>query len=463
MAEPTTGSTNCPGMGVLAALLRKRQVHYCVLHGWRPSLRSWNSDVDIAVASDDLGVMSELLQSSDGVRAVQLLQHEASCFYFVMAVHGGNADHLVTLDVATDYRRDGRTFLTEEGLLGGRQLVDGVWLAAPEAEFSYLLVKKILKGAFPEHQKSRIRTLSAKLGPAGTVIACRMLGARWGHRAMEWLARADWATFEGYLPNLRRALRWEIIKHDPLNPIRYWLQDIKRRWRRWWEPTGLSVAVLGSDGAGKSTLISRLLEDLAPAFRQTTVFHVRPKLIERNSTRGPITDPHGMKPHGRALSLLKLAYYMFDHLVGYVVKVRPRLARSCLVVFDRYYHDLLVDPLRYRYGGPMKLVRMMQRCIPTPDLFLFLDVSEDDLARRKQEVSVAELRRQRDCYRRLAAGIPGGLLLDGSLPPDEVFGNARTAILTYLERRYRERHRVWCGKGGSTLRGHSAPAVDTSE
>ena len=99
------------------------------------------------------------------------------------------------------------------------------------------------------------------------------------------------------------------------------------------------------------------------------------------------TDPHGEAPHPWWLSPLKIPYYLLDYGLGYLFKVRPRLVRSTVVLFDRYYDDLLVDPRRYRYGGPMKFARLARIFLPKPDLVLILDVNEEVLLARKREVS----------------------------------------------------------------------------
>jgi thymidylate kinase len=201
--------------------------------------------------------------------------------------------------------------------------------------------------------------------------------------------------------------------------------------------------VLGSDGAGKSTLISHLREKLAGAFRRTEVFHLRPSVLGPQRTNAPVTDPHGKPPHPWWLSLPKIPYYLLDYGLGYLFKVRPRLVRSMLVLFDRYYDDLLVDPRRYRYGGPRGLARLGRKFTPKPDLFLILDVPEETLLMRKQEVSPEEVRRQREAYRQLAIQTPNAVLLDGSLAPAEVARHASEAILDYLHARYLKRRPLW--------------------
>ena len=138
-----------------------------------------------------------------------------------------------------------------------------------------------------------------------------------------------------------------------MNPIRNFLSEIARRRRRWFEPTGIFLVVLGPDGVGKSTLVGRLIEQLGPTFRRHRVFHFRPMLIAPQDETGvPTIDPHGVPPRGAIGSMARLLGLFADYWLGYLVLTRPLVARSGLVVFDRYFHDILIDSRRYRYGGP---------------------------------------------------------------------------------------------------------------
>ncbi|HKV45912.1 MAG TPA: hypothetical protein VJT32_14750 [bacterium] len=327
-------------------------------------------------------------------------------------------------------------------------------MAAPEVEFAYLLVKKISKGTLPEHQRARVQRLYEVLGNEAPVVVHRLLGPRCARQVIDWLARSDWRGLEARRARLKRALRFEVLKRDPFNAIRYWGPEICRRWRRWRQPTGLCVAVLGPDGAGKSTLIEHLEKNLGrEAFRRVSVFHLRARPGHRRASHNPVTDPHRNAPYPPWLSLLKVSYYALLYLIGYVFIVRPRLVRSTLILFDRYYDDLLVDPRRYRYGASMRFARYARYFAPRPDLYFVLDVPEAHLVARKQEVSSGELVRQREAYRRLAAECPNAVLLDGSLPLGEVARSASDVIVDYLHERYvsRRRHRFRTGKADNTF------------
>jgi serine acetyltransferase len=209
------------------------------------------------------------------------------------------------------------------------------------------------------------------------------------------------------------------------------------------QPTGLVVSFLGADGSGKSSVIDRVMADLAPVFRRTCRLHLRPRVLARkNPDRGPETAPHALPARGSAASVVKLAYFVLDYFVGYALRVWPMARRSTLVVFDRHYRDLAVDSRRYRYGGPARLVRLASRCVPGPDFWVLLDAPPDVLQARKQEVSPEESARQRRAYLDLFAHLQNASVVDSSQELPQVVLDAESAILRWMEGRLEYRHRA---------------------
>lgn len=118
-----------------------------------------------------------------------------------------------------------------------------------------------------------------------------------------------------------------------------------------------------------------------------------------------------------------------DWSLGYLGPFRRARREGTLVLCDRHYYDLLVDPRRYRFKGPRWLAKLMFALLPKPTILLLLDVSPEEIQRRKQEVSPEETARQVAAYRELVAGLKFGAAIDAGREPDAVADAATAKIL----------------------------------
>lgn len=180
------------------------------------------------------------------------------------------------------------------------------------------------------------------------------------------------------------------------------------------------VSFLGCDGSGKSAVIAGVAERLDADGVAVTRGHWRPRALNAGKEAAATADdPHGQVPRGTATSILKLGWLWLNWWGGWW-RFLHKASSNGVVLFDRYHADLLVDPRRYRYGGPMWLARLASQLMPQPDCVVFLDAEPEVLLGRKQEVSREALERSRAAYRKLAASHPRFVVVDASQPLDEV-------------------------------------------
>jgi thymidylate kinase len=206
---------------------------------------------------------------------------------------------------------------------------------------------------------------------------------------------------------------------------------------------GLWVAVFGPDGAGKSAAIQRLTQELSPCFRGIERYHFRPMFRRGWQDSSPVTNPHGKPPRGFLPSMLKLLYWLADYWYGYVAIIRPALFSSTLVLFDRYYHDVLVDPQRYRLPvSTLWFAKFLARLVAPPDLYILLDVPADVLQQRKPEVSCDESHRQRLAYLQMFQSMPNAFIVDAACPLDELTQQLKSVILDALVSRNMDRNGI---------------------
>jgi len=415
---------------------------YCVVGRTDELPGKITSDIDIVIDDDSMMVFyHHLLEFSrrNSLKLVQVLQHEQSGYYYVLAWKDSDGKpKFLHPDVCGNYYRNGRLFLTADNILSSRiPAIDemgkekGFFVADASKEFIYYLVKKIDKQKLDEEHGNHLSSVWRK----ATDKCNKEIERFWSNEKSKLLRQAagegDWVEVRKILPALQKSLHSQL----PSNPIKSWIREFIRLALRILFPTGLHIVFLGPDGSGKSSIIDRIVPDLAPAFRKTAYFHLRPGLGIKKNDGKPVVDPHGQHPRSVIASVSKVIYFGFDYVVGWWLTVWPKSVRSTLVVFDRYYHDMLVDPKRYRYGGPMWLARCVGKLIPKPDIWILLDAPPEVLQERKQEVPFEETARQRMEYLKLVKSMENGIVIDASQGLDDVVGDVNTAILNFMAER----------------------------
>jgi thymidylate kinase len=427
-------------------LLEEHRIRYCVLQPFERLPEAVEGELELAIHPRDWGklwrVFSTLVEC--GYHPSQCRHYAAGGMRFDFVWYGPEGVKTVGLDVCKGFREKGLILMSGDEFVAQRRPFNGIWVADPSVEFRYLLVKQTLRGTLPPPQAARLKSLFADIGQQRALgIAGELFGEGRQEAVVEALGKD---SLGGLLEGLGKPLRRTLLRKDPLNSVRYHLADVPRLIGRWFRPTGLFLVVLGPDGVGKSTIIGRLIAALSTVgFARYRIFHWRPNVIRgRKGKSGPATDPHDEPPRGRLGSLAALLVAFLDYWLAYVLFMRSFLARSGLVLFDRYYHDLLVDPLRYRYGGPLSVARFLGRFVPPPDLvFIVLDADEQTILARKSEVPPEELRRQRTSYRAFTMNNEKAALVRTDRKIEDAVDDSTRVIVDYLTQRFQRRHERW--------------------
>ncbi len=209
-----------------------------------------------------------------------------------------------------------------------------------------------------------------------------------------------------------------------------WWQRQVDRLRRWREPSGLLIACIGPDGSGRSSVVEQLgARPLAP-FAAAHVMELRPHVM-----RPVPVEPESREPRGRLGTVAKLMMFVADYWLGYWWQIRPKLVASTMVVSNRYFDDILVDPGYYRIDRSRSLARWLLPWIPRPELWLVFDVPSEVLQTRTREVAAEEAARLRSEYRKVLRRREDVVVLDAEQPIDEVSAEAERAIVAQLARR----------------------------
>jgi thymidylate kinase len=398
------------------------------------SPRMWTSWSDAARVP---AILADAAASS-GARLIQCVAHETTAAWFVIAHNDSPSLSFIQPDLSTDYRRHGRLWLAAGDVVKRRRRhPEGFWVPSAADAFIYYLIKKLDKGALFRAQAEEITRRFHEDPDAAASLLQRHFDARSAELIERAMRSGDAKSLTESFGTLRRQLHHHKRAEAPLLRLRQLAADALRIADRLRRPTGLSIAFLGPDGCGKSSVIERLQSELSDAFRRVEYQHLRPRPCAARGAPAhvAVVDPHGRARRSVSGSALKLLHFWLRYLSGTIRWTYPRMVSSTLVIFDRYYHDLIADPCRYRYAAPLAWARLLGRAVPQPDLVFILDAPPEIIQARKQEVPFAESARQRAAYLALVPHLRAAHVIDAAQPLNQVIADVRGIVLTRLEAR----------------------------
>jgi len=196
---------------------------------------------------------------------------------------------------------------------------------------------------------------------------------------------------------------------NPLNNIGLIFSFYKNYFKSKLSPNGISMSFTGPDGSGKTTILEIVEKELSKIFREVKVNHFRPTVIPRiaeifnkaglkKEVDKDYSNPHRGGKTGRLSSLVRLFYYIFDYIYGYKKIVKPVLFRRGVVIFDRYYTDIVADSKRSRINIPYKVIMSLKFLVPNMKYNFLVSVEPDNILARKQELTKEQIL---DIYKKL--------------------------------------------------------------
>lgn len=372
---------------------------YAVLRNFEGLPAQNNSrDIDIVIEpSTYRRLKSDLIEliEKEGWKIVTYLNSDRLITWVCACVDGDSRTEIVQFDFFFHTSIFGVTLLEAKDFLKNRQFNGAIYHVDKEYEFlDKYMYDRAVGVAYPEkYRKTREAVENSR-------EVKRVLKKVFGSNSIN---ECDKTSGKKLLLN---ALKQNLCS----NPFRTVSRMLKfeyyhiRNYVR--SNTGFSVGFTGPDGSGKTTVIDQILERLAPVFRTAhKYYHFRPALF---GNLGEVAHSAGLKkevdrdysnPHrggktGALSSFARLLYYSLDYIVGYFVKVKSVTRITRVVIFDRYYTDIICDSRRSRIYLNYKFLYWFGKLfIPSLDYNILLTARSETILARKRELDEEGIRR----------------------------------------------------------------------
>jgi thymidylate kinase len=412
-----------PLLADVFAALDAAEIRWCLLRG-EAVLASPSGDVDLLVDPSQIAAVEVALAPlavvpidkwGGGVHRSFLGYHAPTDQWIDLdvepeLVYGPHASFLVNW--ALPSLRTG----VAAGCLARRRREGGVWVLDPDDAFWALLLHCIVdKGLVAERHRGRLSELASVASPSGEfgeLVGMHCPPGWDAARMIDAAAAGDWdelVAVGAELPRHATAARPLATRAGGL------LRGVGRLPGAAWRMRhgrGFSVALLGPDGAGKSTLSSGIVAN----------FGLPASLVYMGLWQGE---------EGQRRSILRAGLAAANRPVKvwrrYLVS-RYHRARGELVIFDRHVYDALLPPEPPLVWAKRLFFGFLAHSAPGPHLVLVLDLPSEVTIRRRPEERPDHLEALREQYRSLGERLHRAQLMSAAGTPDEMRVDATDRI-----------------------------------
>ena len=425
-------------------------IAWCLLRG-EAALAAPTGDVDLLVAPHQVAAMEAVLAPmavvpaerwGAGVHRMFYGYHPATDLFIELDIepeldYGPQASFLV------NWLRPSIRSGLASACLARRRQVGGVWVLHLDDAFWSLLLHCIVdKAAVAERHRARLIELAGEAaddGPFGTLVG-RICPPGWdARRVIETAAAGGWEALVALGQELPR-------RATAARPIRTRISALGRGLGRLGTTAlrmrggrGFSVALLGPDGAGKSTLSAGLAEHIGTAVPTCLVYMG----LWQGEGQARSLVVAGLAAAGRPFKVWRR-----------YLEARLYRAQGRLVIFDRHAYDALLPPDPPLVWAKRLFFGFLAHAAPGAQLVLVLNLPSDVTIKRRPEDDPEHLRALRGQYLTLAERLPRAQLIAADQTPDAV----RIEATAKIWRAWAARHAKHAGTQTGE-RGRSVPSA----
>lgn len=382
----------------LFKFFKNQKLNYCILGSFilLPNLNK-KKDIDILIDEKNLEIILKYLIKNFKVTAINKRQY--CCSVFLADIYQKNRDSIM-LDFIFHNGLKGINMIDNNKIFSNSINYKNEFIKIPckEHRIIILFIKNIIN-----NNNLQEKDLNKLLKKKNNLNLKKVL----------YISNFFSKSFRKYLLNYYNCKKINVIKNyififkiwfilinlikNPFNfqnIIKYYFLELKNRFTFY---TIKNICFLGTDGSGKSYIISHVKKKIGDRFYNCNSFHLRPFLSNQTKSK-KVINPHNTNSWPFIIAILKLFYWI---IVYHLKNNFHGNKQMTLNLWDRYIHDILVDPKRYKLKENQKLYKLFIELAPRP-LHIFIIKTNPKLSYlRKKELSVKIIKELQNKYLKL--------------------------------------------------------------
>lgn len=439
------------------AAFEENNIAYCVLRNYEKLPEDHGYDLDILVAPGDLSKVLRITQQlghSLGFEKIGERKHceqHTVCFSAIQS-----REKCLKIDFLQHICWKGIPCVATEYILKHTLTYKGFRIPSPGGEAVTLLIKELLAfGRINRRNNASAKIQSLAKADKHGFIECLSphFSSETTHLLLDKSIQGCWEILKMHYRHLRWEVTYRSITHSIFSQLVHWMKflwfHLRQRIRR---PFGVFVAVIGPDGAGKTTICNAVAEYWESQFEFSRAIHVhggfmilpRLKFLRQVWARLTgrqikqdidFTKKHSgssVKPYSMIRSLGYLFYYLWDYVLGHIT-IFWHKGKDRLVVADRYFYDYFLHLANSKL--PHWLLRYVSWFVPKPDLIILLNANPEEIYRRKDELTIDEIKRQQDVMCKIGRWLPNCIWVNTEKGISETVQQAQSAMLSAMSKR----------------------------
>lgn len=381
-------------------------IQYVVLRGYDKIPDRITGDIDIMIAREDFSKFSKVIdtiKATYGLFEMERIDREYVRMFRLLRTAPGN-NFALKIDIHFEENFRGAAYIKGEDILTRKIQYNQIFIPSYEDQVCINLFQGLLGMGYVTEK--RIGQINALLNKVNWIelegMIKSILNPGLGSELSKYLENRSYSKISQLANTYRRIIWTNTFKEAPKYTIISSTNYLYKNLRYKILPPGVFIALIGPDGAGKSTAIKNVTNflDQVVINGNSCVIAWKPEYLKRLATLKKDTSLDKLSKEekanyipGRISSLFRFIYYCLDYILGHYMRNRRILEAEGYVLYDRYSYDYVVQPANRSFinlNGKVK--NLISYFVPKPDLTIYFSANAEVLFARKQEETLEELK-----------------------------------------------------------------------